>query len=240
MASGLASLVGRYASDSENSDGPDDGSEDASRGVEQVKGDDDQVEDEEKSSGGDDGSGEDSSAEDEEDDDSDDDGDDASQRRKTSATLTASNSLLPSVDDLFNSTVGPDFLAAPGAGEDFVLEAMKKTTTPTPLSSTAADGSDVTRAGSKRGREAGAQGAGGAGALSGGGLPPGVVKKPKGGAVGPTGPPSEKGKKKGVAGEKISAKDKVKGQRLKGQSGIGSDFRTWKSDLEMTMRQQYD
>lgn len=36
------------------------------------------------------------------------------------------------------------------------------------------------------------------------------------------------------------AKDKVRQQRLKGQSGIGSDFRTWKSDAEMVMRQQYD
>lgn len=35
-------------------------------------------------------------------------------------------------------------------------------------------------------------------------------------------------------------KDKVRQQRLKGQSGIGSDFRTWKSDAEMVMRQQYD
>nr|CCA22953.1 conserved unknown protein putative [Albugo laibachii Nc14] len=35
-------------------------------------------------------------------------------------------------------------------------------------------------------------------------------------------------------------KDKVKQQRLKGQSGIGTDFRTWKSEAEMVMRQQYD
>jgi hypothetical protein len=37
-----------------------------------------------------------------------------------------------------------------------------------------------------------------------------------------------------------TAKDRVKGQRKKGQAGIGSDFRHWKSDAEMVMRQQFD
>lgn len=52
--------------------------------------------------------------------------------------------------------------------------------------------------------------------------------------------------KKGVSGpvgrdkKGESAKDRVKRQRLAGQSGIGSDFRTWKSDEEMRQRQQYD
>lgn len=32
----------------------------------------------------------------------------------------------------------------------------------------------------------------------------------------------------------------VKNQRLKGQSGIGEDFKTWKSEEEMRLRQQYD
>lgn len=32
----------------------------------------------------------------------------------------------------------------------------------------------------------------------------------------------------------------VKQQRLRGQSGIGSDFRTWKTEEEMRMRQQFD
>ena len=40
--------------------------------------------------------------------------------------------------------------------------------------------------------------------------------------------------------EKDTAKDKVKRQRLSGQSGIGADFKTWKSDEEMRQRQQYD
>ena len=40
--------------------------------------------------------------------------------------------------------------------------------------------------------------------------------------------------------EKDSAKDRVKRQRLNGQSGIGSDFKTWKSEEEMKQRQQYD
>jgi hypothetical protein len=39
---------------------------------------------------------------------------------------------------------------------------------------------------------------------------------------------------------KESAKDRVKRQRLAGQSGIGSDFKTWRTDEEMTLRQQFD
>jgi hypothetical protein len=35
-------------------------------------------------------------------------------------------------------------------------------------------------------------------------------------------------------------KDKVKRQRLSGQSGIGEDFRTWRTDEEMALRQQFD
>lgn len=34
-------------------------------------------------------------------------------------------------------------------------------------------------------------------------------------------------------------KEKMKRQRLKGQSGIGDHFRTWRSDAEMKMRQEY-
>ena len=40
--------------------------------------------------------------------------------------------------------------------------------------------------------------------------------------------------------DKDSAKDRVKRQRLNGQSGIGTDFKTWKSEEEMRQRQQYD
>ncbi|OQR84326.1 hypothetical protein THRCLA_23087 [Thraustotheca clavata] len=39
---------------------------------------------------------------------------------------------------------------------------------------------------------------------------------------------------------KNTGKERVKAQRLKGQSGIGNDFRTWKSETEMQLRQQYD
>ncbi|CAI5732469.1 unnamed protein product [Peronospora destructor] len=40
--------------------------------------------------------------------------------------------------------------------------------------------------------------------------------------------------------EKKDAKERVKSQRLKGQSGIGSDFRGWKPETEMALRQQFD
>lgn len=40
--------------------------------------------------------------------------------------------------------------------------------------------------------------------------------------------------------ERANAKERVKGQRLKGQAGIGDDFKVWKTDEEMVMRQGYD
>lgn len=40
--------------------------------------------------------------------------------------------------------------------------------------------------------------------------------------------------------EKLDGKERVKAQRVKGQAGIGSDFRHWKSETEMAMRQQFD
>ena len=43
-----------------------------------------------------------------------------------------------------------------------------------------------------------------------------------------------------VTHQKDTVKDKVKRQRLAGQSGIGSDFKVWKSDEEMRIRQQFD
>lgn len=39
---------------------------------------------------------------------------------------------------------------------------------------------------------------------------------------------------------KETAKDRVKKQRLAGQSGIGSDFKEWRSEEEMRQRQMYD
>jgi len=47
---------------------------------------------------------------------------------------------------------------------------------------------------------------------------------------------------RGRAGSKkgASAKDRAKTQRLRGQAGIGSGFRVWRSDAEMAMRQSYD
>ncbi|CAH0476703.1 unnamed protein product [Peronospora belbahrii] len=40
--------------------------------------------------------------------------------------------------------------------------------------------------------------------------------------------------------EKRDAKERVKSQRMKGQAGIGSDFRIWKAESEMVLRQQFD
>lgn len=271
MASGLASLVGGYGSDSDSDDstetshaekataprqgekGKKEADNDAARtesnkttalarppkrsvelgnnnmnssgsGERLNNNDEEEKEEEHESSGEDSSSAEDLSSE----------GDEEEGDGKNQA-ISNTSLPLPSADDLFSSTIGPDFLAAPSAGQEFVVEAMKRTTPkPPPSSSSSTASGSSSNSGdafvAKRGRETGVVGSG---------LPIGI-KKPKVGGVGPSGPPPEKGKKKGGVGEKISAKDKVKGQRLKGQSGIGSDFRVWKSDLEMTMRQQYD
>ncbi|GMF44713.1 unnamed protein product [Phytophthora fragariaefolia] len=40
--------------------------------------------------------------------------------------------------------------------------------------------------------------------------------------------------------DKKDPKERVKNQRVKGQAGIGSDFRGWKSETEMALRQQFD
>lgn len=40
--------------------------------------------------------------------------------------------------------------------------------------------------------------------------------------------------------ETASAKERMKLQRLRGQSGIGEDFRTWRSEEEMRLRQHFD
>uniref|UniRef100_M4BHH7 Uncharacterized protein n=1 Tax=Hyaloperonospora arabidopsidis (strain Emoy2) TaxID=559515 RepID=M4BHH7_HYAAE len=40
--------------------------------------------------------------------------------------------------------------------------------------------------------------------------------------------------------ERKDAKGRVKNQRVKGQAGIGPDFRSWKSETEMALRQQFD
>ncbi|KAF4027516.1 hypothetical protein GN244_ATG12296 [Phytophthora infestans] len=54
-------------------------------------------------------------------------------------------------------------------------------------------------------------------------------------------PPPEVATKQQLAKrEKKDGKERVKNQRLKGQAGIGSDFRVWKSETEMALRQQFD
>ncbi|KAJ8599680.1 hypothetical protein CTAYLR_004730 [Chrysophaeum taylorii] len=49
-----------------------------------------------------------------------------------------------------------------------------------------------------------------------------------------------KAKKREAADKPSAAKDRVKQQRLAGQSGIGEDFRVWRSEEEMRLRQHGD
>lgn len=44
----------------------------------------------------------------------------------------------------------------------------------------------------------------------------------------------------GTAAGGVDIKERVKHQRLAGQSGIGSDFRTWRTEEEMRLRQSID
>ncbi|KAG6976683.1 hypothetical protein JG688_00001097 [Phytophthora aleatoria] len=53
-------------------------------------------------------------------------------------------------------------------------------------------------------------------------------------------PPQVATREQSIKREKKDGKERVKNQRLKGQAGIGSDFRAWKSETEMTLRQQFD
>lgn len=41
-------------------------------------------------------------------------------------------------------------------------------------------------------------------------------------------------------GDRLTFKDRTKKQRIAGQSGIGEDFRVWRTDEEMVLRQQID
>ena len=40
--------------------------------------------------------------------------------------------------------------------------------------------------------------------------------------------------------KRLILQDRVKRQRLSGQSGVGSDFKEWRSEEEMRQRQMYD
>ena len=43
-----------------------------------------------------------------------------------------------------------------------------------------------------------------------------------------------------LPGQHETYKDRVKKQRMKGQSGMGEDFKTWRSEEEMRLRQHFD
>ncbi|KAL4161969.1 hypothetical protein PRNP1_002517 [Phytophthora ramorum] len=53
-------------------------------------------------------------------------------------------------------------------------------------------------------------------------------------------PPPPVAREQAAKRDKKDAKERVKNQRVKGQAGIGSDFRGWKSETKMALRQQFD
>jgi hypothetical protein len=85
--------------------------------------------------------------------------------------------------------------------------------------------------------------ASGASARASGAKPAGGLAPSAGGAgAADRGAPAGSGGGAGGRGGdgKPSVKDRVKHQRLAGQSGIGSDFREWRSEEEMSLRQRFD
>jgi hypothetical protein len=126
---------------------------------------------------------------------------------------------LPSADDMFNDTVAPSFLDHKVEDEPVIVPVKTKMETKSvelkqkqPI-----DGRQQAAAvEKKRARDEDAE-----------------IQRLKTSLAA-----TEANKKKAKLG--TNAKDRVKGQRLKGQAGIGSDFKTWKSDAEMVMRQQFD
>lgn len=66
------------------------------------------------------------------------------------------------------------------------------------------------------------------------------AKRPREGGSGKQKEREGEGEGEGHIGEKVTFKDRTKRQRLAGQSGIGEDFKTWRTDEEMALRQRYD
>mmetsp|Transcript_6354 Transcript_6354/g.8345 ORF Transcript_6354/g.8345 Transcript_6354/m.8345 type:complete len:216 (+) Transcript_6354:156-803(+) len=134
---------------------------------------------------------------------------------------------LPSAADLFSSTAGPDFLET-SVTRDFIAPSLKR-------KSLAKDPEEVARQRMEKKKKTIS-----ATAASGVTSEKEAIKfnkkeKPRNpNTAGPFMPKAEKEKKK------ANAKERVKAQRLKGQAGIGPDFRTWKSEEEMKMRQGFD
>ena len=58
-------------------------------------------------------------------------------------------------------------------------------------------------------------------------------------AAPPRGGPQAGGRKRDKP-DRVNAKERVKQQRLNGQSGIGENFKVWRSEEEMRLRQHYD
>eukprot|EP00614_Pseudopedinella_elastica_P034570 CAMPEP_0172621118 /NCGR_PEP_ID=MMETSP1068-20121228/109157_1 /TAXON_ID=35684 /ORGANISM="Pseudopedinella elastica, Strain CCMP716" /LENGTH=183 /DNA_ID=CAMNT_0013428711 /DNA_START=56 /DNA_END=607 /DNA_ORIENTATION=- len=122
-------------------------------------------------------------------------------------------SILPSVDALFSSTEGPAFLATANKIEAFTVAPLKKK-----------QRVDEPRS-----------------------APESVAKPnidPTARPAAPSAPaaakPLAKLPESKPEKQRLNRKERVKEQRLKGQSGIGEDFKTWRTEDEMRMRQHYD
>mmetsp|Transcript_25572 Transcript_25572/g.30304 ORF Transcript_25572/g.30304 Transcript_25572/m.30304 type:complete len:161 (-) Transcript_25572:116-598(-) len=130
---------------------------------------------------------------------------------KNTKKRSQSKSLLPSATDIFDQTECPSFLGS--KDEDFILAPVTKKVK-SKKEETKPKDSNQNIASTSQPKELTS------------------IPQPK---------KEQTSIKKGnEPSKKLSGKDKVKNQRLNGQAGIGSDFKTWRTDQEMAMRQQFD
>jgi hypothetical protein len=160
--------------------------------------------------------------------------------------------ILPSVLELLDSTAAgvlPDFLVQHNKP---VIDYRKAPIVAAPAVDVSAEAASATSvAGEKRGREENSH----APEVTSGAIPerstrggrmPTVVRPPNPSSTRGGDRASARGRGAAAAaggknaGSGVDIKERVKHQRLSGQSGIGADFRTWRSEEEMRLRQSID
>lgn len=168
---------------------------------------------------------------------------DSSSGSETAAAPTAAAPaavVLPSVADLLDGGAAgdPEFLDKKKDGVDYksMSEDLRARAAAESAAAEAAAGGAAAVSGHKRPRpEASATSSAAAPSTTYAAAPAG--KRPKGE---PAGAAAAAAAKEDTHKTRVDFKERSKHQRLTGQSGIGSDFRVWRTDEEMALRQQID
>ncbi|KAF0682852.1 Aste57867_25039 [Aphanomyces stellatus] len=159
--------------------------------------------------------------------------------KKVDAPAPKSSIALPPVDDIFKETKAPSFLQKATTKDIETFDIDEETLTKLPPR-------PVERSAVVREEDVPASSGGVSAIYQFPGLndeervPRRTKHLPKQRMNNNNGNPKRKADHGGASGDKTSGKERVKQQRLKGQSGIGSEFKTWKSETEMKMRQEFD